>query len=411
MLPWSVDRRGAQADGESLKGETRQVNDLTAVTLNLPSKSLLPALLWADPQGSAFFALEGDTGVLRCISFPDCRVVKKTDLEHKFNWMSLSAEGLLLSPTDSDKLWLVDPATLQVKAKIAVPKLKRAVSAPSLSWAVACDLVEFPNQELYVIDLKKKTATRWTEPNNLWAPLNPVPNWVDHSTALVHFVPRTPLNLDSPVVTPDGAHVFTLGDQQLVALRRERINVQHNIPIMSRFSFKGGRLVYEQATSALESGDNLDSASRTVAFSSDSTLVCMPWQDAGSTPVYPVANFDKHKFTLQGIWPTAVGFDLKAGCVYAADYQHDVMVFTLHGVKKGEYLVGRLPQVRAWTEGVLQYLVHPGGKKFVVLTQDAAYFVAHAVSPAFATVRGKSENIKGTGVVLNDSRPLKLVLN
>ena len=370
----------AQADGESLKGETRKVNDLTAVTLNLPVKSLLPALLWADPQGSAFFALEGDTGVLRRISFPDCRVVKKADLERKFNWMSLSAEGLLLSQNDSDKMWLVDPATLQVKAKIVVPKLKRAVSAPSLSWAVACDLVEFPNQKLYVIDLKKKTATPWAEPNNLWAPLNPVPNWVDHSIKLVHFVPQTPLNLDSPVVTPDGAHVFTLGDQQLVALRRERINVQHNIPIMSRFSFQGGRLVYEQATSALESADNLDSASRTVSFSSDSTLVCMPWYDADtnsySASVYPVANFDKPKFTMQAVWPTSVGFDLKAGCVYACDYQHDVMVFTLHGVKKGEHLVGRLPQVRAWTEGVLQYLVHPGGKKFVMLKSDAAYFVA-----------------------------------
>ncbi len=222
-----------------------------------------------------------------------------------------------------------------------------------------------------MIDLKKKTAARWAEPNNLWAPLNPVPNWVDHSVKLVHFVPQTPLNLDSPVVTPDGAHVFTLGDQQLVALRRERINVQHNIPIMSRFSFKGGRLVYEQATSALEQADNVDSASRTVAFSSDSTLVCMPWYDADtnsySTPVYPVASFDKHKFTLPGIWATAVGFDLKAGCVYACDFQHDVTVFTLHGIKKGEYLVGRLPQVRVWTEGVLQYLVHPGGKKFVML--------------------------------------------
>ena len=208
----------AQADGESLKGETRKVNDLTAVTLNLPAKSLLPALLWADPQGSAFFALEGDTGVLRCISFPDCKVVKKADLERKFNWISLSAEGLLLSETDSDKMWLVDPATLQVKAKIVVPKLKRAVSAPSLSWAVACDLVEFPNQGLYVIDLKKKTATPWAEPENLRSqnPLNSIPNFVDNSTAMVRSAHRTPLNLDSPVVTPDGAHVFTLGDRMIV---------------------------------------------------------------------------------------------------------------------------------------------------------------------------------------------------
>ncbi len=193
------------------------MNDLTAVTLNLPAKSLLPALLWADPQGSAFFALEGDTGVLRRISFPDCKVVKKADLERKFNWMSLSAEGLLLSQTDSDKMWLVDPATLQVKAKIVVPKLKRAVSAPSLSWAVACDLVEFPNQGLYVIDLKKKKATRWAEPGNLRSqnPLNSIPNFVDNSTAMVRAARRPPLNLDSPVVTPDGAHVFTLGDRMI----------------------------------------------------------------------------------------------------------------------------------------------------------------------------------------------------
>jgi hypothetical protein len=375
----------AQADGESLKGETRKVNDLTAVTLNLPAKSLLPALLWADPQGSAFFALEGDTGVLRYISFPDFRLVKKTDLERKFNWISLSAEGLLLSEADSDKMWIVDPATLQVKAKIVVPKLKRAVSAPSLSWAVACDLVQFPNQGLYVIDLKKKTATRWAEPENLRTqnPASFIPNFVDNSTAQFRPARRPPLNLDSPVVTPDGAHVFTLGDRMIAYASRWQgagAVVQSNVPIISRFSFKGGRLLYEQATSAIAMADNLDSASRTVSISSDSTLVCMPWYDADtnsfSTPVYPVASFDKHKFTLPRIWSTAVGFDLKAGCVYACDYQHDVMVFTLHGVKKAEYLVGRPARVRMWTEGVRHYLVHPGGKKFVMLKNDAAYFVA-----------------------------------
>src|SRR5579862_5329335 len=164
----------AQADGQSLKGETRKVNDLTAVTLNLPAKSLLPALIWADPQGSACFALEGDTGVLRRISFPDFNVVKKADLERKFNWISLSAEGLLLSENDSDDMWVVDPVTLEVKAKIAVPKLKRAVSAPSLSWAVACDLVQFPNQKLYVIDLKQKAVTPWAEPENLRVPGKPI---------------------------------------------------------------------------------------------------------------------------------------------------------------------------------------------------------------------------------------------
>ncbi len=362
----------AQADGESLKGETRNLNDLTAVTLNLPPKSLLPALLWADPQGSAFFALEGDTGVLRCISFPDCNVVKKTDLERKFNWMSLSDEGLLLSQTDSDKMWLVDPATLQVKAKIAVPKLKRAVSAPSLSWAVACDQVDFPNQKLYVIDLKKKTAIPWAIPKDL----------------------SSKLNLDSPVVTPDGAHVFTLGDWEIVYFRPEHegaavrqgraesVGEEHLIrhsclPKMSRFSFRGGRLVYEQSAAPTRMATNLDSPWAIVGFSSDSKLVCTPWVDGDdlSAAVCPVANLGEHKFTMRGIWPEAVGFDPKAGCVYAHDPQHDVVVFTLHGVKKAEYLVGQRPG-RRWNGGVRQYLVHPDGKKFVMLASDEANHVA-----------------------------------
>jgi hypothetical protein len=361
----------AQADGESLRGESRKVNDLTAVKLNLP-KSLLPALLWADQQGSSFLALEGDTGVLRRISFPDCKVVKSTNLERKCNWMSLSAEGLLVSQTDPDKLCVIDPTTFEVKTKIALCKLKRAVSAPSLSWAVACDQVDFPNQKLYVIDLKKMTAIPWAIPKDL----------------------SSKLNLDSPVVTPDGAHVFTLGDWEIVYFRPEHEGaavrqgraesvaeehlIRHSrLPKMSRFSFKGGRLVYEQSAAPTRMATNLDSPWAIVGFSSDSKLVCTPWVDGDDlgAAVCPVANLGEHKFSMRGIWPEAVGFDPKAGCVYAHDPQHDVVVFTLHGVKKAEYLVGQRPG-RRWNGGVRQYLVHPDGKKFVMLASDEAYLVA-----------------------------------
>lgn len=87
-------------------------------------------MLWVDNDGSAFLALEGGTGILRRISFPDCKVTKQRDFERKFAWMSLSEYGVLLSETDTEEIWVVDPATLEVKNKIAMPKLKRAVSAP-----------------------------------------------------------------------------------------------------------------------------------------------------------------------------------------------------------------------------------------------------------------------------------------
>jgi len=54
--------------------------------------------------------LDGGTSVLRRISFLDFTTMKKKDLERKFNWMSLSAEGLLLAEMDAEKIWVVDPA-------------------------------------------------------------------------------------------------------------------------------------------------------------------------------------------------------------------------------------------------------------------------------------------------------------
>lgn len=119
-----------QADEKSLKGPTIRVDDLKVTELKIPGKATLPCMLWVDNDGSAFLALEGGTGILRRISFPDCKVTKQRDFERKFAWMSLSEYGVLLSETDTEEIWVVDPATLEVKNKIAMPKLKRAVSAP-----------------------------------------------------------------------------------------------------------------------------------------------------------------------------------------------------------------------------------------------------------------------------------------
>jgi hypothetical protein len=147
----------ARAEEKNLKGATFKVDDLKVTDLKVLGKATLPCMLWVDPEGSAFMALDGGTGVLRPISFPECRVTKEKDFKRKFAWMSLSGSGVLLSEDDTEEIWVVDPATLEVKTKVAIPKLNRAVSAPGQKWAVACDRGQpAHDQKIYVADLGRE---------------------------------------------------------------------------------------------------------------------------------------------------------------------------------------------------------------------------------------------------------------
>src|SRR5262249_2827191 len=126
----------AAAQEESLKGDPLKVDDVTATPVELDVKSLLPCLTWADEKGSAFFACDGN-GVLRRISYPALKVTRKKDFERKIAWLALTAEGLLLTLPDPQEAWLLDANSWDVKTKIAVPSLKRAVGAPASSFGAA----------------------------------------------------------------------------------------------------------------------------------------------------------------------------------------------------------------------------------------------------------------------------------
>jgi hypothetical protein len=196
----------ALADDKPLKGATSKVDDLKVTELKVPGKATLPCMLWVDPQGSAFMTLEGGTGILRRISYPDCKITKQKDFERKFAWMSLSEVGLLLTEADSEEIWVVDPASLEVKNKIAVPKLKRAVSAPGQKWAVACDRGRpTHDQKLYLVDLAENKAETWAPPTEK----------------------AGRIGLDIPEMTPDGTQVFTQGDLVNVHMYREPHAKQH----------------------------------------------------------------------------------------------------------------------------------------------------------------------------------------
>jgi hypothetical protein len=391
------------------------VDDLKVTTLGLPAKGLLPCLLWADAEGSAFLALHSDTGVLRRISFPALKVTKRKELDGKFSWMSMSAEGLLLSCPDSERIWVVDPATLEVKTRIDVPKLRRAASAPGLSWAVACDQGLFQHQKLYVVDLVKKTAVACAVPQgNVPGKLNAgLPLWekdpvqTPGAAASVAFPDGTIgrarlaqgnlVGVDSPAVTPDGASVYTQGYDLFQSWFGDTPPAKlHGIPTLFRFSVKNGKLTYQDCDPANISDQEVSMGEITI--SPDSKLVCLPGQPSRgyATPIYPTGQFQKHVCTLEpGCASVAVGFDVKAGHTYTQNAGHELIVLTPHGIKKKEYVLEKRTQVfgpvcdrwgevirpgysRPWQEGdpagvVRQYLVHPGGNQLVLLTGEAVY--------------------------------------
>jgi hypothetical protein len=406
-------------DPNALNGGSRMVDDLRVTTLTLPVKGLLPCMLWADAEGSAFLALHSDTGVLRRISFPGLKVTKQKNLDGKFSWMSMSAQGLLLSSPDSERIWVVDPATLEVKTKIDVPKLRRAVSAPALTWAVACDQDWFQKQKLYAVDLLKKKAVPCAVPQGnvpgyfvaglpLW---EKDPVQIPGAAASVvlpgggvgraRLAQGNLLGLDSPAVTPDGAYVYTQGYnlfQNWLDIGGKPPSKLSGIPTMFRFSVKNGKLTYQDCDAARSSQDG--SSMGEITISPDSKFVCLPGQPSKgyATPIYPTGTFQKHVCTLDaGCCSRAVGFDLKAGYTYTQDAGHELIVLTPHGLKKKQYALERPTQVvgpvcnrwgevirpaysRPWQEGdpagvVQQYLIYPGGNQLVLLTGAAVYAV------------------------------------
>jgi hypothetical protein len=374
-----------RSPGEPLKGAVFRVDDLKVTPLRLPARSLLPCMLWADAAGTTFLTLEGNTGLLRRISFPDCKVVKQKELDRKFSWMSLSAEGLLLSEPAAEEVWMIDPVSLELKAKVGVPNLKRASSAPGLSWAIACDQGTRQTQKLYRVDLVKKTAV------NVEVPQGPGFH-PQRGKVPVNF-----LGVDNPVVTPDGTHVFAEGNNPPAPLPNTFVP-----PVLSRYSWKDGKLEHEESTEppGRKYRDNVVSPAG-ITISPDGQFVCLPrpdpslymyhWEDAAdrdriATPVYPVNRLKKPSCALEqgavaagrpNVRPEAVGFDPKAGLLYAQDAFHEFVVFTTGGVKKKVYaLSGESPGTGPLYEvHVAQYLVHPAGYRVMVLTASAVYAV------------------------------------
>ena len=320
----SSEKVGAE---DSLKGTEREVQDLKVTALDLDAKLVLHCMTWADKEGKAFFVLDSN-GLLKKVSFPDFKVLKTKDFERKCAWMALSSEGLLITAPEPKEVWILDTDSLEVKRKMEVPGLLRAVGAPASAVGVASN-----GKALFVLPLKKG---------------KPIPVIAAKDFLSAGFT--------NPVMSPNGEYVFAQG----------------GIEQLFRYRFVKGRLKFEEKSDRIAQG-RIGSG---IQVSPDSTRVCLPCgggnygaKPAYSTYVYSVKSFKKVDFTLeQGAYPLTVGFDSKGGYVFAQNRTKDFILYGMTGIKKKEYAIDPKQDVR-------QYLAHPEGNKVLMLNASKIYLV------------------------------------
>lgn len=377
-----------------------------------PFKMQLPCAVWLDSQASYFLTLENNTGIVRCITFPGLLVRNQKDFKRKLSWMSLSAAGLLLSDPEAEKILVADPDTLEIRTTIDVPKLKRAVSAPSLKVAVACDQGQFQNQKLYSVDLEKKKI----------APIK-IPQLTRQEFMAAHRLPpgdeahANAIGVDNPAVSPDGKHVFTESDNitsagtpfaPVNAWTAPRLG---NMPALFRFAIRGDEVSYQECSPPRLSQSPRVAYLAGIAFSPDSKLVCLgvaPMiRPAGLIEVYEADALRKPRLTL-GKWSpmtsmvnlvqTGVGIAPRGEYFFDSTRGHALAVYTAEGAEKKEYVIEKtdvfMPDsvapdgtpVPAWNRNwrpgdpdgagqVLQFLIHPDGKRMVLVAGQGLYAV------------------------------------
>ena len=250
--------------------------------------------------------------------------------------MSPSAEGLLVTVADKGEVWIVDPEKLEIKKTIAVPGVIRAVSAPRLSVAAASGEMTQPVKRpfLTAVDLKTGQTTPFAAPKGLG-----IFGYFDVAT------------------TPDGKYLFAL--QQTGELFRCR--------------FQDGQIKLDEQSGALGNGYKIQ-------VSPDSKSVCVPspggnpntGNKAYATLVFPTTSFKQTECVVEQAHPHVAAFDPAAGFICGDNDDHSLNVFTTGGVKKKEHTVG---ENLGSGNPVRQYLVHPAGKKLILLGGGRAYHV------------------------------------
>lgn len=139
----------------SLLGPHRIRGDIDVARVQVDA-SQMPEGLILSPDRKTLYTPESG-GLLR-IGLPGFREQVRLDVGRKCGGWAPSGEGLPVTVTESRQDWLVDGTTVRVKARMDVPEVMQAPSAPTLALGLAVD--DAPT--LHVLDLKTGTrGRRW----------------------------------------------------------------------------------------------------------------------------------------------------------------------------------------------------------------------------------------------------------
>jgi hypothetical protein len=323
----------------SYAGDPQTVRDLVFTPGTGPPGRAAPQLCW-NVDATGFYFLDAG-GTLRLISFPSLREEKLIILGQAAGRLAVGERGLLVTLPALQELWVLNPSSLAVTHRVGVAEVREVLGAPPLKEALAFCATGGPVVVEFTGDggrLSEALVER-QEPSSL---------------------PPGVGGFGQPALAPDGRYLFALGtgDQLL------------------RYRVEGKSLFLEDASPRLAAPG---SAKRPLCLSPDGQWVCAPCPagnlKAGDTLVFKAANLSGPAFTLaSGPFPQAVGFDPAAGLAYAQNATSPLLVFDLMGTKKGEYN----PGTGAAAPAVQQILVHPAGRRLVLLTDTKLY----AVTPA-----------------------------
>jgi hypothetical protein len=315
------------ASNKPLWPKAGTVGDIDVKEVPLEAETILPCICW-DKNPETFCVLTS-SGLLSRVRFDNFEVTESQDIGRPCSWLTMSSTGPIVTVNSAQEAWLLDPSLSPIK-KLAMAGVKQVVSSPASSIAIAVNQYGFAGG-LGVIDLSKRAF---------------VAQHSFHELGLIGGVTW-------PTMSPDGKYIFVQGG--LEELKRIRIN--------------DTRLTVDKTSSRIAQNG------QSVCMSHDSKYVCLPsgggnYGTAGySTFIYSVMDLTRPQITIgSGAYPRQVGFDPKAGLVYAQNHEKQLLIFDPLGVRLKEFTLGP-------TGDVKQFLVHPDGRKVLILTEKKLYYV------------------------------------
>lgn len=338
------------------------INDLKVPSVKVSSewslprqvREVLPCLTWA-ADGKAFYALDQGGNAVRRFSFPDLNEEAKLAVGKEMSWLSLSKEGPVVTVSAEQQAWVLDPVTLAKVRTFPVGKALRVLSAASLGVGYVCNTEERQNfgdvsayrphgGVLRVIDLKTGQQVKEYDVQSL------------DKKGTLH----------AAVISADGKHLFTVGglDQlQQYALDGEKVTFVTTSP---QRLIQGGFL--QPVVSADGKLVSAPSGGGNMLVKNGHAVI------NHNTCVFAPGNLNDPLLNLEtGPYPIAIGFDTKAGLIYAQNHKYHLIVLDQSGVTVSSNRLVSFRLNGMDGGGVRQFLPHPDGGKLLVL-------VAHGLS-------------------------------